>query len=69
VTTPTPASNGLHVPWKVRWALYACGIFAVLAIPGTVEDLGSRLLRNVGQILNVDDDTPIVVPLPDGNQP
>ena len=67
MTTTTPA-NSTHVPWKVRWALYACGILAVLTIPGTVEDLGHRILHNIGQILDVDSTTPIELPLPDGQQ-
>lgn len=58
MTAPATTSQP---PWKIRWAAYALTVLALLVFPGQVKAVGSTLLTNVGNILGVDDTTPINV--------
>lgn len=57
----TATQQSTQVPWKVRFALVGLVTAAVLVMPGTVKAVGERGIHNLGSILGVHDDTPVII--------
>ena len=68
MTTNPATTNPAIVPSRVKTAGLLIAAACILVVPGPTKAVGRQFIHNLGEIIGVDDETPIELPLPDGNQ-